>query len=131
MTTEVIIALIGVLSTITGSFTSWVFARKKYNSEVDNNLIENMKKSLDFYKQLSDDNRERLEEVLKRNENLEAEVAQLRAQVFDLMHSICFDLTCNYRKAIKPDANIEKKIKKDLKPVTRNEAESGKKVQAQ
>lgn len=45
------------------------FARKKYNSEVDNNLIENMQKSLEFYKKLSDDNKKMLDEVLNRNED--------------------------------------------------------------
>lgn len=124
MTAEVIIALIGVLSTITGSWTSWFFARKKYNSEVDNNVIENMQKSLDFYKQLSDDNRTRLDEVLERNKELETQVNQLRNQVFDLMQSICFDMTCEYRKQVKP-----KPKNKPLKG-SRNEAEANKEVQA-
>lgn len=98
MTTEVIIALIGVLSTITGSWTSWFFARKKYNSEVDNNLIENMQKSLEFYKKLSDDNKSRLDEALKRNDLLEKEMFQLRQQVFELMNNICYDVTCALRQ---------------------------------
>ena len=98
MTTEVIIALIGVLSTITGSWTSWFFARKKYNSEVDNNLIENMQKSLEFYKKLSDDNKSRLDEALKRNDQLEKEMFQLRQQVFELMNNICYDVTCALRQ---------------------------------
>lgn len=42
MSSELVIALIGILSTIVSGWTSWFFARKKYNSEVDNNLIENM-----------------------------------------------------------------------------------------
>ena len=41
-----------------------------------------MKESLDFYKQLSDDNRSRLEEVLKRNDELENDVKNLRNQMF-------------------------------------------------
>lgn len=102
MSAEVIIALIGVLSTITGSWTSWFFTRRKYNSEVDNNIIENMQKSLEFYKQLSDDNKARLDEVLERNKDLETQVNQLRNQVFDLMQSICFDMTCELRKTVKP-----------------------------
>lgn len=122
MTAEVIIALIGVLSTITGSWTSWFFARRKYNSEVDNNVIENMQKSLEFYKQLSDDNKARLDEVLERNKELETQVNQLRNQVFGLMQSICFDMTCEYRKQVKPKG-------KPLKG-SRNEAEASKEVQA-
>lgn len=103
-----ITALIGIVTTFTSGFTAWFFARKKYNSEVDNNLINNMKESLDFYKKLSDDNRERLNEVLKRNENLEEEVKELRQQVMTLMTSICTDLSCQIRKG-----NYEELIKKE------------------
>lgn len=89
---------VGVVSSIISAWTSWFFARKKYNSEVDNNLIENMQKSLNFYKQLSDDNKRRLDDVLNRNENLEKEVKELKKQMFNLMSSICVDLTCQVRK---------------------------------
>ena len=88
---------IGFITTIIGSWASWIIARKKYNSEVDNNLIQNMQESLDFYKNLSDDNRQRLDNVLKRNEALELEVRELRAQLFSLMSSICTDLSCQIR----------------------------------
>ena len=98
MSTEIIIALIGVFSTIVSSWTTWFLTRKKYNSEVDQNLIQNMKESLDFYKQLSDDNRSRLEEVLKRNDELENDVKNLRNQMFNLMSQICFDLSCKLRQ---------------------------------
>ena len=93
-----ITSLIGIVTTFTSGFTAWFFARKKYDSEVDSNLINNMKESLDFYKKLSTDNRERLEEVLKRNAELEQEVEELRKQMFNLMSSICTDITCQLRK---------------------------------
>lgn len=93
-----ITGVVGVVSSIISAWTSWFFARKKYNSEVDNNLIENMQDSLNFYKQLSDDNRKRLDDVLKRNEDLEKEVKELKKQMFNLMSSICVDLTCQVRK---------------------------------
>lgn len=89
---------VGIITTVISGWTSWFFARKKYDSEVDNNLINNMKESLDFYEKLSTDNRERLEEVLKRNAELEQEVGELRKQMFNLMSSICTDLTCQLRK---------------------------------
>ena len=89
---------VGLVTTIVSGWTSWFFARKKYDSEVDNNLINNMKESLDFYKKLSTDNTERLEEVLKRNAELEQEAGELRKQMFNLMGSICVDLTCQLRK---------------------------------
>ena len=104
--TDVLITgAVGVVSSIISAWTSWFFARKKYNSEVDNQLIKNMNESLEFYKKLSDDNKNRLEEVLKRNdelekrdERLEEEVRQLRMQMLNLMGSLCTDLTCQLRK---------------------------------
>ena len=96
---------IGVITTIASGWTSYFFTRKKYNSEVDSTIISNMKESLDFYRQLSDDNKQRLEEVLKRNDELEErdkrleeEVRELRKQVFNMMNSICLDLSCQLRK---------------------------------
>ena len=89
---------VGIITTVISGWTSWFFARRKYNSEVDNNLIENMQQSLEFYKKLSDDNKDRLDEVLKRNAELEQEIRDLRKQMFSLMISICTDLTCQLRK---------------------------------
>lgn len=89
---------VGIITTVISGWTSWFFARRKYNSEVDNNLIENMQQSLEFYKKLSDDNKNRLDEVLKTNAELEQEIRDLRKQMFSLMNSICTDLTCQLRK---------------------------------
>lgn len=88
---------IGLITTIVSGWTSWFFARKKYDSEVDSNLINNMKESLDFYKKLSDDNRDRLQEVLKRNDELEQEIKKLRDQVFIIMNQICLNSQCQIR----------------------------------
>lgn len=89
---------VGIITTVISGWTSWFFARRKYNSEVDNNLIENMQQSLEFYRKLSDDNKNRLDEVLERNAELEQEIKDLRKQMFSLMNSICTDLTCQLRK---------------------------------
>lgn len=88
---------IGLITSVVSSWTAWFFARKKYNSEVDLNLVEKMEKSLEFYRNLSDDNRARLEEITERNNELEKEVAELRKQVLNLTMNICMDLTCSNR----------------------------------
>lgn len=94
----IITGAIGLLTTLISGWTSWFFARKKYNSEVDGNLIANMKESLEFYKQLSDDNKKRLDEALKRSDYLEEEIKELRKQVLNLMTVMCTDLSCQLRK---------------------------------
>lgn len=93
----IVTGVVGLITTITSGWVSWLFAKKKYNAEVDTNLIENMQKSLDFYMKLSDDNKARLDEALKRNDVLENEIRDLRKQMFELMNNICYDMTCELR----------------------------------
>ena len=93
----IVTGIVGLITTVTSGWVSWLFAKKKYNAEVDTNLIENMQKSLDFYMKLSDDNKARLDEALKRNDVLEDEVRDLRKQMFELMNNICYDMTCELR----------------------------------
>ena len=93
----IITGLIGFISTIVSGWVTWFFTRKKYNAEVDQTLVQNMKESLDFYKKLSDDNRDRLQEVLKRNDELEEEIKKLRDQMFSIMSQICLSVQCPAR----------------------------------
>lgn len=118
MTELLITGIIGLISTIVSGSLSWTLARRKYNSEVDNNLIENMEKSLEFYRRLSDDNRARLEETIQRNQALEREVQELKNQMLNLAVNICTDLTCDHRKRknkplIKSVLYVEKKDRLD------------------
>lgn len=112
MTDILITGGVGIVTSIISGWTSWIFARKKYNSEVDGNLIENMQKSLEFYKNLSDDNEQRLdkvlddnvvlrqtvEELLKENKQLKKEIDTLKDQVIKITTTICTDLSCQIRR---------------------------------
>lgn len=115
MTEVLITAIGGLLTTLLGSWASWFYTRKKYNSEVDNNQIKNMQESLEFYKQLSDDNKRRLEEVLQKNQELEKEVAELRQQVFDLMHSTILSNAKKLKKIERENKTLKKKAKTEKK----------------
>lgn len=64
MTEILVTAGVGLVTTVISSWTAWIFARKKYNSEVDHNIIDNMKESLEFYERLSNDNKQRLTETI-------------------------------------------------------------------
>lgn len=98
MTTILLTAGVGTLSTVISSWTTYLLTRKKYHSQVDNTLINNMQESLEFYTKLSDDNskrlqeilaeydklREQFEEVLSENNSLRIEVVKLRTQISSL-----------------------------------------------
>lgn len=104
----IITGAIGIITTIVGSWTSYIFTKRKYNAEVDNSVIDNMKQSLDFYIKLSDDNKARLDEALKRNDALEKEIQQLRQQMFELMSNICYDLKCELRSKTRKVSKVKK-----------------------
>ena len=98
MTPTLISAGVGIFTTITSGWVTYLLTRKKYHSEVDNNLITNMQESLEFYTKLSDDNSKRLQEiladydklrdqfeaVLTENNSLRIEVVKLRTQISSL-----------------------------------------------
>lgn len=123
MYSEVVLTgVIGLFTTILSGWVSWFFARKKYNSEVDRNLIENMENSLEFYRKLSDDNKARLDEVLEKNKNLEKEVQELRRQVLNLTMNICMNLTCSSRALSYNNQLVESEgIKDDVKDIIEDE----------
>lgn len=100
---------IGIITTIMSGWTSWFFARKKYNSEVDSTLIENMENSLEFYKKLSDDNRARLEQLAERNLILETELQELRRHMLNLSLNICMNLACENRVKEGIELNVKSK----------------------
>ena len=104
----IITGAIGIITTIVGSWTSYIFTKRKYNAEVDSNVISNMQQSLDFYIKLSDDNKARLDEALKRNDALEKEIQQLRQQMFELMSNICYDLKCELRSKTRKVSKTKK-----------------------
>lgn len=86
-----------VTNIITG-WTSWFFARKKYNTEVDSNEIENLKKSLEFYENIVRDNNKKLQFYIDLAENNRVEVYRLKGVIHRLLNNSCLDNGCIKRK---------------------------------
>lgn len=97
MTSEIIIAGIGLLTSIVSGWASWFFTRKKYDTEVDNNYIKNLREALSTYDSIIVHNKAEIEHLMKKNDDLEKEVAELRKQLLNLTLNICMDLTCTSR----------------------------------
>lgn len=84
----IVTSIIGVVCTGLSSLITWLFTRRKYNTEVEHNSIENMEGSLEFYEKLTASNNKILAEVLEKSEKLAQtnvelliEVQNLRAQI--------------------------------------------------
>ena len=89
---------IGLVTTVVSGWTSWFFARKKYNTEVDSNEIENLKKSLEFYESIVKDNNEKLQFYIDLAENNRIEVYRLKGVIHRLLNNSCLDNGCIKRK---------------------------------
>lgn len=69
-----------LITTVVGALVGFLLGRRKYNKEVDNIAIQNMQQSLEFYQNLSDDNKVRLEAVLNENTLLREEIDRVRSE---------------------------------------------------
>lgn len=89
---------VGLVTTVVSGWTSWFFARKKYNTEVDSNEIENLKKSLEFYENIVKDNNKKLQFYIDLAENNRIEVYRLKGVIHRLLNNSCLDNGCIKRK---------------------------------
>lgn len=107
MSNEVIIGIIGLVSTV----LTWFLSRKKYYADIetvkisnDSNAIDSMNKSLAFYKDIVEDNKKRLDDsqeqinqLLKENYQLKQDLQTLKIQVQFLMKYNCMRGDCKKR----------------------------------
>lgn len=101
MGTEMIITgIIGIISTCVSSWATWFFSKKRYTKiEINHSEIEDMKESLNFYKDLSESTQKTLSTILNKSEELAStniklliEVQNLKVQVNTLLQVINIEL---------------------------------------
>ena len=96
MASEIITALVGLFCTTVSSVVTFFLTKRKYNTEVDSQQIENMSKSFDAYKKMMEetlDAQKRLMETTvsglnNKVETLEKENVFLRQQVDSLRNQM-------------------------------------------
>lgn len=113
MGSEIITALITLFCSTVSGFVTFFFTRRKYNTEVDSQQIQNMDASFDIYKKMMEEalasqkktmesiieaQDKKIDTSLKENDSLKTQVSQLQQQMLNLLGSICLDSTCKLRK---------------------------------
>lgn len=91
------ILLGGIVAVVTSSISSvlaWLLAKKKYNTEVTSNEIENVKSSLEFYENIVKDNTKKLQSYITSVENYRVEVYRLQGIINRLLNVSCKDNVC-------------------------------------
>ena len=96
MASEIITALVGLFCTTVSSVVTFFLTKRKYNTEVDSQQIENMSKSFDTYKRMMEETLEAQKRMMESTINaqnekingLEKENTFLRQQVDSLRNQM-------------------------------------------
>ena len=91
MASEIIITLVGLFCTTVSSIITFILTRRKYNSEVEAQHIENIKEAMDTYKAMVrdtlDEQNKKIEYLQKENDNLKQQINVLQTQLVNLLMS--------------------------------------------
>ena len=99
MNTEtIIVAIVGLFTSALSSWFSWVLSKKKYNSEVKSSELDNLKKSLEFYESIVNDNNKKLTFYIKLAEDNRVEVYRLKGTIFNILNAACLNKGCSERQ---------------------------------
>ena len=80
---EIVMALVGVVCSAISSVVTFLLTRRKYNSEVDSQVVENVKNAFEAYKKVME---ETITSQEKRIERLQSENDYLKKQ-FEMMQN--------------------------------------------
>lgn len=95
---EVLILIISnIFSPIITGYVTYRQTRKKYETEVNSDLIDNLTKSLNFYQAIVEDNQKKLQELLDKNNELETKIESLKKEVEMLYQFSCIKEDCQNR----------------------------------
>ena len=94
MDPSLITGIVTLGTNLATGIVTWLLARRKYNTEVDSNEIENLKKSLEFYEEIVRDNNKKLQFYIDLAENNRIEVYRLKGVIHRLLNNSCLDNGC-------------------------------------
>lgn len=107
MSQEVLMALIGIVSSSFSSLLTFLFTKKKYSAEVDGQVIQNqrdeiakLKEMLEVYNLEVNNNKKMMKEYMDRVEESMLEIHKLRAAVQELLATSCVVPVCKKRKLV-------------------------------
>ena len=89
MGSEILVALVGLFCTVISSIVTFLLTRKKYNSEVEAQQIENVKTAFETYKGMMEETvssqDKKIERLQRENDSLRNQVNQLQTQVLNIL----------------------------------------------
>jgi len=102
MATEIVMALVTLFCSTVSGWVTFIFTKKKYNTEVELQQIQNLNEAFDTYKKMAEESLEsqrrqmedtiniqnkKIEDLQKENESLQKQVAELQMQLIKILGS--------------------------------------------
>lgn len=89
MPTEVITAVTGVGCSIVASVVTFFLTKRKYNVEVDSQVITNMNSAFSAYKEMTNETikvlNEKVESLQRENESLRSQLSLIQTQMVNML----------------------------------------------
>lgn len=100
MISDYLSIIITFLTTTVASFITWFLSKRKYKAEVDSNVLDNIQKQLDIYKDIVTDVRTQLADYISESDKLRDQVMLLQKQVAFLLPLACKIEDCRNRHTL-------------------------------
>lgn len=115
MMTTIISALVGLFCTSVSSIVTFILTKRKYDTEVNSQQIDNMNNSFDIYKKMTEETLamqnkkmemqdEKIKQLQEENNDLRKELHHLQLQMAQWLSAVCYDTSCKVRMAELPSA---------------------------
>lgn len=89
MASEIITALVGLFCTTVSSIVTFFLTRRKYNSEVDSQVVQNVKSAFEAYKKVMEETinsqEQKIKELQGENAYLKKQFEMLQGQLVSLL----------------------------------------------
>lgn len=89
MGSEIVAALTGLFCTVVSSIVTFILTKRKYNTEVDSQQIQNINSAFDLYKRMTEETLaaqdKKIERLEKENESLRQQVNNLQMQLIGIV----------------------------------------------
>ena len=89
MGTEIVIAIVGAVCAALSSWFTFFLTKRKYNTEVESQQIQNMNEAFESYKKTMEDNVELLNRKIKmlqdENDDLRSQITSMQKQLTTLL----------------------------------------------
>lgn len=97
MSPEILISILGGLSSLTTGFVGWLFGRKRQNAEIAHMQLDYITKMDKFYNDIIDNLRKDIEELNEKDRVRSKEMLVLRSLVTNIVNDVCLKKGCAMR----------------------------------